>query len=254
MARIPDSWLPDWRDASAYSFAQLDRRGFAWEWLRRDPAYRDAALAALGNDADRVADAASWGLVRFEHPHLAVPVARPIWLRAIDASVLCAMPCDSASACFALHLSALRRFITIAAAPDRTHVLVTDGWRQIRFDVGRLVDPSRPWALHWEVLGLAHAGKALDELARLISFARLGRFASRLSPRETRAHRWELALRAHDALAAGARQRNIATLFSAAVLVERWRVDEPCLRLRAQRLTHLSASLVGLGFAARYLG
>lgn len=33
--------LPDWHDAAPYArLVTLDRAGMAWEWLRRDPAYR----------------------------------------------------------------------------------------------------------------------------------------------------------------------------------------------------------------------
>lgn len=32
---------PDWRDVAAYDYLKpVCRQGFAWEWLRRGPAYR----------------------------------------------------------------------------------------------------------------------------------------------------------------------------------------------------------------------
>ena len=37
------SGLPDWQDGEPYSVLHsLDRAGLMWEWLRRDPNYRDA--------------------------------------------------------------------------------------------------------------------------------------------------------------------------------------------------------------------
>ena len=38
------SGLPDWRDATAYApLLAVDRRGFAWEFLRRHPTFREQA-------------------------------------------------------------------------------------------------------------------------------------------------------------------------------------------------------------------
>jgi hypothetical protein len=62
---------PDWRNADDYApLAGLDRPAFAWELLRRDPAYRrdaagvapagEAGLILVDPDAARLA--ARWGL------------------------------------------------------------------------------------------------------------------------------------------------------------------------------------------------
>ncbi|WP_419188829.1 transcriptional regulator domain-containing protein [Enhydrobacter aerosaccus] len=55
---------PDWRDASAYDLSQLDRLAIAWEFLRRNPRYRDdyeKLMAELDLEA-RAALAERWGL------------------------------------------------------------------------------------------------------------------------------------------------------------------------------------------------
>lgn len=37
---------PNWRDGDSYRpLLQLDREGWAWEWLRRNPAYREYIAA-----------------------------------------------------------------------------------------------------------------------------------------------------------------------------------------------------------------
>jgi hypothetical protein len=58
--------LPDWRDRGAYAaISTLGRDALAWEVLRRDPAYRQFALAnALTAEvsAGALSAAADWGL------------------------------------------------------------------------------------------------------------------------------------------------------------------------------------------------
>jgi hypothetical protein len=62
----------DWQDSSHYHYvADLDRAGLAWEFVRRDPAYR-AAVVRLGRVTDQtgsayllsdgLSDALPWGL------------------------------------------------------------------------------------------------------------------------------------------------------------------------------------------------
>lgn len=49
----------DWRDEKAYDeLERLDRRGFAWEYLRRNPDYR-RQLRSGGDVATRVIDGVS---------------------------------------------------------------------------------------------------------------------------------------------------------------------------------------------------
>lgn len=249
----PGNWLPDWRDASAYAFERLDRRGFAWEWLRRDPAYRQAAFADAGG-LERGVSASYWGLADYEHPHFSAPFARPIWLAAIDHRVLIAEPCELESAVGRLDLAALDKFVTVVAKGDRVQVSLSDGWRHIRFDVVGWFDHRRPLALRWILPGLRRTGRHIDELGRLLSLVRLRRFSVRRWPRDRRARRWTLALRAHDAINRGAAHREIAGLLSlGGMSVERWRIDDPSLRLRVQRLVALGRSLTGPTFAQRFL-
>ncbi|HZU52077.1 MAG TPA: DUF6499 domain-containing protein, partial [Sphingomicrobium sp.] len=66
----------NWRNADCYAeLINADRTLFAWEWLRRDWEYRAAALDAYAGR--KKMRARHFGLVRFEHPDLPVPRARP---------------------------------------------------------------------------------------------------------------------------------------------------------------------------------
>jgi len=58
---------PDWRSPGDYEhLKQLDRAGFAWEFLRRNPAYRDdydkVSENAQDDDTNRIAVGQTWGL------------------------------------------------------------------------------------------------------------------------------------------------------------------------------------------------
>jgi hypothetical protein len=253
--------LPDWRDASAYRFDRLDRPGFAWEWLRRDPAYREAAIAAKAvmparvGDAGGDAGAAAWGLVAFEDPALAAPVARPMWRADWDMAVLTAdaVACDAGHP-DAISLDRLQPLASISCTGNLEHLLLTDGWRRVRIDIHNGSSRSGPVHLRWHLAGIDSAAPKIMTLRRFIAVAVSQRFPNRLWPREPRARGWALALRAHAALADGAGQREIATLVAAEGPGQAgWRTRNPSARLQAQRLAGLARSLAGLGFAERYL-
>jgi hypothetical protein len=71
------------------------------------------------------------------------------------------------------------------------------------------------------------------------------RRAIRPRPREPRARRWLLALRAFDAVASGASQREIAEeLFVALYRSARWKTDSEFLRLRVNRLLRLARRMM----------
>ena len=83
MRRNDDSLVsPDWRDARTYAYTQdLPRRAWAWEFLRRNPAYRRSAERAHSRRPPEVAkltaatvllsaapdswECATWGLLWF---------------------------------------------------------------------------------------------------------------------------------------------------------------------------------------------
>lgn len=250
---------PDWRDAGAYRFAWLDRPGFAWEWLRRDPAYRAAYAAAQDAGAGAMspmgyACAARWGLVAYADPALPVPLARPLWRADHDAAVLLAeaTPCDPADP-DAVSLERLGGLATLVTTGDGEHLLLSDGWRRVRIDLRAGSLCSGSVCLHWQLKGIRAAAPGILALQRLLSVLGTRRFANRLWPPDPRARRWTLALRAHDALAQGARQRDLAALLAAGDPGSGWRISNPTLRLQAQRLGTLSRALAGTGFADRYL-
>jgi hypothetical protein len=138
-------------------------------------------------------------------------------------------------------------YVRLCASSEAEHLLISDGIRTIRLDVWSGTLRSGPTVLHYLLSGVAAAEGSLLTLRRLIAFCRAGRFSRSLHPPEARARRWILMLRAHDAVAAGAGQRQIAEiLLGSAAREARWRSEVPSLRSQAQRLVR-SARLMAQG-------
>ena len=236
----PDENLAaDWRNAAAYApLLDADRSVFAWEWLRRDPLYRQAAEGTSCRTWSPLAE--RWGLVAFESASLPGPAARPVWSAAAYPPVLPVVASGPASAADTFDLEQLAALSTIVAVPGRgEHLLISDGRRTVRLDVLAGTLASGPVELRYLLNGLAAAEQPLLTLRRFLALARTGDFARSLHPREPRARRWVLMLRAWDAACAGADQRHTAEeLLSRTAGEKRWRSLTPSLRSQAQRLVH----------------
>jgi hypothetical protein len=232
----------DWRDAAAYApLLAADRSIFAWEWLRRDPGYRAAAERAFeaNGQADDESEApARWGLHAFEPPNLAAPDARPVWSADVHPYVLevdAEQPTEASDVFDPERYPSITRIVV--ARDGREHLLISEGLRTIRLDVLAGSLAGGPARLRYRLSGLASAEHPLLTLRRFLALSRTGRFASSLHPREARARRMQLMLRAHDALATGADQREIAAeLLSREAGELRWRSRCPSVRLQVQRL------------------
>lgn len=232
----------DWRDAAAYApLRDADRSFFAWEWLRRDLHYRAAAeraLSAGGGERREDPAAAAFGLVGFEAPSLGVPDARPLWRSEVHPQVLIVEAAGDGGGDDAFTLERLGE-IAVLLAGGGEHLLLSDGLRALRLDGPPGAFSRGPRRLRYGLEGLAGAEPRLLVLNRFLALCRTGRFARSLHRRESRARRWILMLRAWDALASGADQRQIAAeLLGRSAAEPRWRSREPSLRSQAQRLVH----------------
>lgn len=243
----------DWRDAEAYApLLGADRSILAWEWLRRDPGYREAFLANLDCLPGRApSPPIQWGLHAFEPPDRAVPSARPLWVAAVHPLVLAAVAEPPRSAADAFDWRRLAPLVTVAGGRQSgEHVLLSDGLRTIRIDVAGSVREG-PVQLRYLLEGIVAAERPLLTLRRLLALCRSGRFSAALHPPDVRAARFILMLRVQDALSEGATQREIAaTLLNAEARAERWRVSAPTLRTRAQRLVRAARRMTAGGYKA----
>ena len=250
---IEHACWPDWRDPAAYApLLEADRSLFAWEWLRRNAAYRLAAEQALsaGYGDSLPSDApGDFGLVAFEPPHLAVPHARPVWRSDAHRYVLSAEIGATKQARDLFDPDRLCGASRVIPGDRREHLLLSDGLRTVRVDGVPGTFTSGPVSLRYKIEGLASAEPALLTLRRFLAFCRAGGFSRSLHRRETRARRWILMLRASDALAAGADQRAIAAeLLSPSAGKPHWRVHQPSVRSQVQRLVRSARHMFAGGY------
>ena len=223
----------DWRDPAAYTALHgCGRPVFAWEWLRRSPAYR-AACHMYDNAALRSCDAAHFGLHRFEAPGLGFLEARPIWRADADPFVLIA---DAGGGDDVFDIARFGTLATCHIDKSGEHWLLSDGYRHLRLDIVRGTLRNRPVHLNFHVQGLTHLIPAISSLTRLVALDRTGRLVPALFPAERRAHRWALVMRTYDALVSGASQRSIAEVLFNLDVLPRWRIEAPSYRRRVQRL------------------
>lgn len=243
----------DWRDAAAYApLLDADRYFIAWEWLRRDPDYRAAATRALPIRAGaRVEDSAArpFGLIAFEDPGLCVPDARPVWRLDACSLALVVERSPAGGLGDAFNLDRLHHLVTLVRGDSAEHLLLSDGLRAIRLDGPRGLFSNGPARLLYLIEGLLTLGPQLLTLRRFVALCQADRFAPSLHPREPRARRWILMLRAWDGLCSGVSQRQIAeVLLSGSAREPRWRSSEPSLRSQVQRLTRAARAFAGGGY------
>lgn len=148
-------------------------------------------------------------------------------------------------------LARLAPWLTSATGPEgREHAVLSDGWRRIRVDVeaGSLAGADAV-LLHYHLVGLSSAHRQILPLRRLIDLCRHGRFARTLFPPDPRIARWLVVLRVHDALAAGASQREIgAVLFGAERTALDWGERSDSARSRVRRLVRDARLLARGGY------
>jgi len=236
---------PDWADASHYAWLfETDRSAFAWEWLRRNRPYQDAAI---GRSPD---DARIWGLHRFEDPAEPFPIARPVWTSERHDWVVTAQAHRAGDQDRdVLDLARLGRFAKSIDDEGVARLLLSDGYRSIRLDISGAPPASGRLALSYSIYGIRRLLKPLTVLGRLRSLAMTGRFAQSLYPSAQRSRRLVLLLRAFDALEAGATHADLAYMLLAGNFErESWRIRSPSLRSRAQRLAREARRMAAGGF------
>ena len=229
-----------WRDATAYAaLRSCARSRFAWEWLRRTPVYRKAW------SENASAMASTFGLCRLEDPALGA-AARPIWRKDVLEDVLVASAvtarCDDP-----FDLRTVAHLATLSFSDDVEHLLLSDGRRELRVDITRGTLTNGPVDLRWSLSGSCHLGPTLDALSAFAGLAR-----QRSMPRMqtiSRAARWAMVLRAHDAVAVGASQHDLAKmLYGHLVSPKRWRIETPEARSRVQRLVSQAKVMISGGW------
>src|SRR5690242_18329216 len=120
----------DWRATGAYLYVlHLTPPELAWEYLRRNPDYRDDCDRHVRGEA---ASATRWGLIAFEDPHVDARWARPSW-NEDEAEALRVVPLPASHTATRFSLWSLsgrktllreRRTLSLVVDRERSHLRV----------------------------------------------------------------------------------------------------------------------------------
>lgn len=208
--RASDDDAAPWEATAAYLYLlQLDPPALAWEYLRRDPAYR-ACWRRFGRQAGAEA-ARPWGLVWLADPDRDARDAHPVWDDCLPSLLHLRATGGPAGAGLDLwHIPGPKRLI---ALPDGFALEAGDGAHLLRARLGPGVLDGQPVVCTVPLDARLHAQAALlaahaAHLAPRRACPRARYAASHLVPLAARHHLH--ALQALDGARAGASQRHIA--------------------------------------------
>jgi hypothetical protein len=227
----------------------LTRRGWAWEFLRRLPAYRHAFAQYRTVDAD----AHRWGLLRYEEPMLDARSATAFWrledcpgvlplsaLKEVDRNKLVPFNLDHISCRVEFHHS---------DNGDRSDVLFVEEGRFLQVSIAGDGD------LKDALLFMPALDIPANVTARAASFRRLndllqyGHLRQTLYPQELRAPRLINVLKALDGSLAGLPHREIALLMFSKERVEAdWGGAQHHLRDQVRRAIGYGQNLMKGGY------
>ena len=186
-----------------------------------------------------------------ENPNRPAPVARIIWHADLDPGTLhvVALPCapDHPDG---IARDRLTPWLAVETDREgREHAVLSDGWHRIRLDIDEGSIAADAVLLRYQLAGTVSAEPKILPLRRLIDLCRRGRFARSLFPDDPRIARWVTMLQVHDALAAGATQREIGVaLFGEARIAQDWNAANDSLRSRVRRLVRGTQTMARGGY------
>lgn len=236
-----------WKKSEAFRYvAFLDGPLLAWEYLRRNVAYRAAWLKyRLGTPAP---PPSTWGCAFAIDPDLDARRARPVWHPDPPSTIRLVRAVSAQEGVTLRTLGMIERSADCVRDSGGVYVTAGSGTRPWCVHIADGVGQDDPVALS------VSCDHYLDRrLAMASSFvASVGHSASPVpmeSSRPTRAGRThQLALQAFDGKSAGASQREIAcALYGEAMTAERWTPDGE-LRARVRYFLRRSNDLVGGGY------
>ncbi len=221
---------PDWRDRSHYDYtASLSRRGWAWEFLRRNPEFRKASRALNPNlvSVDSPSPAfrtvaivkalhalEDWGVFYCDDFDKTAQEAMVFW-RPEDCPFVISVEAREVPPRISgrwFSLRGLRCRTTIVSGPDgNEHALLFDRGRCVQLLWrGASITEDRLLVTAEIDITTERADPQLKTARRFRSLARFGELRPGLFPPTERADRLRLVLQALDGSLAGARYRDIA--------------------------------------------
>lgn len=255
----------DWQDTQRYSgFLGLSGHGFAWEFLRRNPAFRHAGLrfrikqigASVGSSylyqSKRIRnDANRWGLLFFEDPCLDAQVAKVFWRPDFCAGVLPIVTSLDAGPASGRYLDLRRLRCRSSILPDDPlqHVLCADQGRFLQLSaIGANV--AQPVQVLANVLpSMPYSETRWRSFKRLGDLVRYEVIRPALYPPDMGARRLARVLQALDGYLAKASQREIAVaLFGAERVDADWSHPGAHLRDQVRRAIRRGRDLMNGGY------
>ena len=238
---------------------KLGAPGWAWEWLRRNPAYARAVGKSLKllrqvlreHPFLEVLELQSaykdkWGLCFPEDHSRAYTNAAVFWRPEYDPSIIpvAAVPAEISSP-DALDFRDLKFAVRILKTPEGEHVQLSNGFHSIQINVisGTVLDG--PVRLAYILSGQETLNARRVPVERLIALKKQKRFPAKMFTEDSRASRWLLALKAIDMERSGMSQPDIAAHFypgtEHADFVTNWR------RSRLRRLLDTGHEMISGG-------
>ncbi|WP_434403361.1 DUF2285 domain-containing protein [Sphingobium sp. DN12] len=234
-------------ERSRYAYLDhVDVAGLAWEWMRRDDAYRRLApsFSRRGPSGCTIFVPAPphvqsrWGCLNVAAPALGADATQHLWTRDVDRSVLTVAAISAPTAPdVAFDLSQWRDRATIVRGADCEHVLVHTERGKLRFDVCDGTVMKGPVRIFLDVLNNDAGCQAADNLRRLRDTL-VNRDAGHPARVPDQAHLRQIAaLRTFDALADGASIRDVGImLFGDARVRDEWLAPGDALKSTSRRL------------------
>lgn len=254
-----------WQDTEQYEWVRaLSAHGLAWEFLRRNRAYREAAAdisvtrlsrsRPLGEtiSADgHISDAQAWGLLLFETPDRDARKANIFWMPELCPSVLpvvASRDVGPVSGRF-LNLSRLRCRNVVIPGDDIQHLLCADQGRFLQLSVtGECL--TRPVQVLANVLPMTpYSETRWRGFKRLNDLVRTETLRTKFYPADLGARRLSRVLQALDGYLAGATQREVAiALFGAERVEADWRDPRNHLCDQVRRAIRRGRDLMNGGY------
>ena len=246
----------EWSDPDKYAYVNsLPAAGCAWEFLRRNPDYQKAWLAASSEPLRSVGescDASAWGLVRFESPDRDARLANVFWHRSVSREVLPVMASKSEHAEQTQKLPpyGLQCRVTIQAGRDgEHHILFAEEGRSFQLEVHGLQGLENVRLSTEIVLSPRQAAARVEALRRFSDMITHRRLRVFLYPPDKRASRLARVLQVLDGRNARAPYRDIAlAIFGEERVSADWRDPGAHLRDHLRRALRSGRALMMSGY------
>jgi hypothetical protein len=230
-----------WHPVAAYLFVlHLDGPSLAWEYLRRNPDYRDDWRLYRGSTSPQC-----WYLRQFEDPVHDARCVQPVWLAEVDASIPLRVDDDPPESAPIFRLWDIPGHKTLSDDGQQLRLTSTVGRRIARMTLARDLEDGMPYAY------AVRAGLLAGARWRAIEaqLAVLDTVPTASHPRPSRTALAHMhALQALDGVLAGASQREVAAaVFGRQAVAERWYADGD-LRAHVRRTIRAGKALMRGGY------